>query len=157
MFFTLCTNKDLYEWDKTGVFGSVYGELYINIDGIIFPDEGWIDIISSVLIMWIENIASLLQSNAYNEEKEFYFMDGPYYFKLIGINDEMVKITLFDHYKQVNHEPYEVSFYNFLSEVSKVIIEIYMDERLKELQNVKELQKKYAYLKKIAKNKGYKI
>jgi len=157
MYFTLCTNKDLYEWDKTGDFGSIYGELFINIDGFIFPDEGWIDIVSSVLIMWVENIASLLQSNSDNEEREFCFMDGPYYFKVIGIKDETIKITLYDHYKQVNQEPYEVSFYNFLTEVSKVIVGINMDERLKEVKNAKELKNKYTRLKKIAKEKGYKL
>ncbi len=61
MRLTLNTNKNTYEWDITGKHRSVYGELFIEIDGIKFPSEGWIDIISSVLIMWIDNITDLLQ------------------------------------------------------------------------------------------------
>lgn len=74
MYLNLCTNKDSYEWDKTGVFGSIDGELFLEIDGIIFPDKGWVDIVSSVLIMWADNIISMLQSNSNAQVKDFCFM-----------------------------------------------------------------------------------
>ncbi len=84
-------------------------------------------------------------------------MDGPYFIKILGLKDEMVSFTLFDHYKQVNQEPYVISLYNLLSEVSKLAAGISKDERLKEVSNVTDLQEKYTLLKKIAKEKGYKL
>lgn len=153
MYLSLVSNKDTYEWDER----MLYGELFIQIADVAFPADGWTDIISSVLDMWCDSLISLLHSNLCGAEKELYFMDGPYFIKILGLKNEMVSFTLFDHYKQVNQEPYVFSLYNLLSEVSKVAAGISKDERLKEVSNVRDLQEKYTLLKKIAKEKGYKL
>lgn len=152
MCFSLNSNKDTYEWNER----SLYGELFIKIYDITFPDKDWIDIISSVLNMWTDNIISLLKSNL-NREEEFHFMDGPYYFVVTSKKNELIKITLFEKNKQVNEKPYEIMFYNFLSEISKIIVDLINDERLKEVKNINDLRRKYINLEKYIKIKGYMI
>ncbi len=78
-------------------------------------------------------------------------------FKIIGTGIEMIRIDLFKNSQQYNKESYSISFYNLLQEISNVIIDIGMDDRLKGVSNVNELKIKFIGLKKIAQSKGYNI
>lgn len=149
-YFYLNSDPGTYSWNER----SVYGKIFTEFDNIIFPHGGWSDIISSVLDMWVDNTIELLQSNS-NSTVEFNFMDGPYYFKAFCISEEILEITLFLRDIKVNESPYEISFYNFLSEIIKITSNVLRNEQIENVSSIKKLYKKYKKLKKLAEYKGY--
>lgn len=151
-YFYLNSNQTSYTWNER----SLYGELFIEVDGYRFPDNGWEDIISSVLDMWIDNVQSLLQFNI-SGSKDFYFMDGPYYFRVSNIDEEVVSLTLYQNKKMINDKPYVISFYNLISEISKIVRNILHEDKYREIKNVNEIRIKYVNLRKVAQTRGYKI
>lgn len=151
-YFYLNSDLNTYTWNER----SIYGEFYIEIGTIMFPYADWSDIISSVLDMWIDNTIHLLQFN-YNSIAEFNFMDGPYYFNASCISNETLEIYLFSKNIKVNEKPYEISFYNFISELVKTTGIILKYEQIRDVSSIKELYKKYIKLKKLAKLKGYQL
>lgn len=151
-YFCLSSNQTSYTWSEI----SLYGELFIEIDGYSFPNSGWDDIISSVLDMWIDNVQSLIQSN-FNITKDFYFMDGPYYFRVSNAGEEIANITLYKSKNAINSNPYKVSFYNLISEICKIASSILQEEKYRDIKNINEIRTKYAQLRKVARIKGYKI
>lgn len=151
-YFYLNSNKTSYTWNEI----SLYGGLFIEIDGYSFPDSGWDDIISSVLDMWIDNVQSLIQSN-FNITKDFYFMDGPYYFKVSNAGEEIANITLYRSKNAINSNPYKVSFYNLISEICKITSSILQDKKYRGIKNINEMRIKYTQLRKAVRTKGYKI
>jgi len=151
--FSILTDKNTFEKNKR----NIVGELYIKIDNFYFPSYGWSDIISSVLDMWMDNLISLIQSDRDDEIKELFFMDGPYYLRIIGIKDDNVVITMFAHDKQINQNPIEVKFNNILWEIRKIITIIEIDYNLKKEYCINSLVQKLDFLEKIASKNGYKI
>ncbi len=151
-YFYLNSDFNTYTWNDR----SVFGDFYIEINDILFPNKGWSDIISSILNMWIDNIIKLLQGDL-KTRVEFDFMDGPYYFEATCGNNDLLDIYLFSRDIKVNDAPYEISFYNFISEIISITSSMLRTEKIKDVSSIKELSKKYSTLKKIAKYKGYEI
>lgn len=154
MNYYLISSRDSYISTRND--RSVYGELFMEIGDLIFPNKGWEDIISSVLDMWIDNISSLLKSKL-GVESEFCFMDGPYSFKVFNVNEEMINIDFYEDDVRLNTKTYQISFNNFLFENLKVISYLIKDERFEKNDSIEGLKRKYVELKKIAKNRGYLI
>lgn len=105
--FYLKSDSETYSWSED----SVYGEIFVEFDSIMFSHDGWSDIISSLLDMWIDNTIELLESIS-NSTVEFCFMDGPYYFKVSWIREDTLGITLYSRDSKVNEIRCEISFYN---------------------------------------------
>ncbi|MBQ8814994.1 MAG: hypothetical protein IJZ85_10935 [Lachnospiraceae bacterium] len=61
-----------------GIIGceSIWGNIYIEIDGTCFPDNEWYDAVSSVLEMWIDCVIEFVRKK--KEKCVLFFMDGPY-------------------------------------------------------------------------------
>jgi len=55
--------------------GSITGALFVRMDGIPFPDDGWSDFPVVVLGWWVDAVHRLL--GGLSEEEELDFMDGP--------------------------------------------------------------------------------
>ena len=56
--------------------GLPFGEIWLRVDGLAFPAEGWTDFVVVVLGWWADAAAELLTGNA--GPIEVNFMDGPY-------------------------------------------------------------------------------
>lgn len=56
--------------------GLVFGGVWLRVDGVAFPAEGWTDFVVVVLGWWADAAAELLTGNAVPIEVDF--MDGPY-------------------------------------------------------------------------------
>lgn len=149
-YFYLKSDLNTYSWDNR----SVYGDFYIEIDNITFPNDGWSDIISSVLDMWIDNVIKLLESD-FKTTVELNFMDGPYYLEVSCRCKDILEVHLFSRDIKVYENPFEVSFYNFLSEIIKVTSNMLRYQRLENVSSIKKLNKKYRELISVAKYKGY--
>jgi len=62
---------------ERSAYGGVMGKLWIEIDGMSFPDEGWFDFVLVILAWWLEALSTLP-----NEDKVVLsFMDGPYFIR----------------------------------------------------------------------------
>lgn len=61
-----------------GIIGceSIWGKIYVEIDGAYFPDNEWYDAVSSVLEMWMDSVIGFIRKK--KEKCVLYFMDGPY-------------------------------------------------------------------------------
>lgn len=59
--------------------GTITGVIYVSIDGKIFPEKGWNDLIIVILNFWIDELNNM---TAKHSKGEFLFMDGPFRFKL---------------------------------------------------------------------------
>ena len=71
----------------------IWSKIYVEVDGIFFPDFEWWDATSSILEMWIENVIDLM--NGYFDSCVLYFMDGDYSIKLTRKNnDEAVAVCI---------------------------------------------------------------
>lgn len=69
----IIVNNDTFIMNKSG---NVIGNIYFNIDGINFPDEGWSDFIIVILIWWIEAI-SKINPKRKSDTFQLGFMEGP--------------------------------------------------------------------------------
>lgn len=56
--------------------GLAFGEIWLRVDGVAFPAEGWTDFVVVVLGWWADAAAELIAGNA--GPIEINFMDGPY-------------------------------------------------------------------------------
>lgn len=56
--------------------GLAFGEIWLRVDGVAFPAEGWTDFVVVVLGWWADAASELLTGNAGAIEVDF--MDGPY-------------------------------------------------------------------------------
>lgn len=56
--------------------GLVFGEVWLRVDGVAFPSEGWTDFVVVVLGWWADAATELLTGNTGPIEVDF--MDGPY-------------------------------------------------------------------------------
>lgn len=135
---------------------SLYGELYLELDTCKFPEDGWDDIISSVLDMWIENIHSLLRNN-FSDVKDFCFMDGPYYFSVSNSSEDIANVTLYENRRALNDKPYQITYYNLISEICNIINAILNVDKYREIKTIDEIRTKYLLVKKLARAKGYKL
>jgi hypothetical protein len=66
--------------EKTTPQGSVSGRLFVEIDGLYFPDYDWFDYVLPVLGWWLEDATRLLSPGL---EVKSRFMDGPYELGLV--------------------------------------------------------------------------
>lgn len=55
---------------------SLWSLIYLQTDEFFFPSEVWTDATSSILVMWAENVSSILLGSS--KSVELMFMDGDY-------------------------------------------------------------------------------
>lgn len=78
--------------------GGDFGRIFIKLGDVSFPDENWTDFGRKIVSWWLEQIRKLWAG----EEKivECRFMDGPYYFTIEIINDEIWNVRLVEERNQ---------------------------------------------------------
>jgi hypothetical protein len=59
--------------------GAITGVIYVSVDGKMFPEKGWNDLIIVILNFWIDELNNMTEKHSGGE---FFFMDGPFRFKL---------------------------------------------------------------------------
>ena len=68
---------------------SIWGLIYLKFDSACFPDDTWYDAISSVLIMWFEEIIDLFTKR--KKQGILYFMDGPYRIEITVLDNDTIE------------------------------------------------------------------
>jgi hypothetical protein len=58
----------------------INGEISVCLDATWFPEEHWTDLPAAVLSMWCDAVARLRSLESKSED--FFFMDGPYLFRV---------------------------------------------------------------------------
>ena len=150
MNFAVYSDKTSYQWDDS----NLYGELYVKLDGFVFPGDKWADMVCDVLIMWGQNLLSLLESNLTGEE-EFFFLEKPFSFTVAARGANSALITLYDDSKPLDYKNYEAPFFTVLYAIFSLIGEISSDQRLQNVQQVKRLKNLSVRLKKSGEELGY--
>lgn len=92
--------------------GSVSGRLFVEVDGVFFPDHDWFDFVLPVLGWWLED-ATRLNSPALEVKSRF--MDGPHELHLVrAVGAADVLLTLC---KNGRSEPtqYMISYARYLA------------------------------------------
>lgn len=74
----IVVNANTLEMSQTS--GNIVGEIYLNVDGKVFPDKGWSDFIVIILTWWIEAISKVNTKRKFDSFK-LTFMDGPIFIK----------------------------------------------------------------------------
>ncbi len=87
---------------------SLWGEIYVEVDGRCFPGEEWYDIASSILDMWLQNLIELLRGK---KRQRLYFMDGPYWMDA-ALHGDVCELSF-----SKENVTYSVSTYQFIQEV----------------------------------------
>ncbi len=148
MKFEVVTN--VYEWNDA----SLIGALHIELDGNPFPENRWAGSISETMIMWTENLMSLLESGPGGSE-EFYFAGSSYSFLIRQNGASQAKVSLLENARPQNDSTYEVSFFGFVSAVFFTIDTLIDDSRFDEIQQVRRLKNMAQRLKKASEAHGY--
>lgn len=87
--FELITKRD----DSFEEGSEIYGDLFCKVGKKFFPSEGWTDIISSVLCMWMDEIGKMI--NTYQVKKcGLPFMEGPYEIQLRRLNSDKTTVLI---------------------------------------------------------------
>ena len=68
--------------EKATPQGSVSGRLFVEVDGLYFPNYDWVDYVLPVLGWWLEDATRLLSPDL---EVKSRFMDGPHEISLVRI------------------------------------------------------------------------
>ena len=144
--------SNIYEWNE----GGLNGVLHIELDGSPFPQNSWAGSVSETLIMWAENLLSILDTDASCEE-EFFFLDSPYSFTVRQRGASPALLNLLENAKPLEASPVEASFFNVLSAISYLIDSLVCDARFEAVQQVKRLKNIAARLKKASEAHGYHI
>ncbi len=148
MKFDLVSN--VYEWNEDGILGA----LHIEIDGSPFPKNRWSGSVGETLIMWSENLLSLLDAGL-NGEEEFFFPDSAYSFTVRQRGASPALLCLLENAKPIDERMYEVSFFIFLNAVSHLTDTLTGDGRFQGIPHVKRLKNVAARLKKTSEAHGY--
>jgi len=83
------------------------GRLYIEVDGVYFPTEGWYDYVVPVLCWWIDNAMRLYLPDS---EVKNICMDGPYTFYMRrSVGSDEVLLTLREDARSVTGQ-YTISY-----------------------------------------------
>lgn len=141
---------NVYEWNDV----SLNGALHIELDGKPFPEKHWSGSISEMLIMWAENLLSLLEAGADGNE-EFLFLGSLYAFTIRRSGSGKAMLILTGSPMSADEQYFEVSFYGMISAVFFCIDSLTGEKRFEEVQQVKRLEKMAQRLKKASEAQGY--
>ncbi len=141
---------NVYEWNDVSLIGS----LYIELDGCPFPERSWEGSVSETLIMWAENLLSLLEAGPGGSE-EFSFPDSAYSFSIHQNSASQAMVSLLENAKPQDDSAYEVSFFSVVSAVYFTIDTLIDDSRFDEVQQVRRLKNMTQRLIKASEAHGY--
>lgn len=110
---------------------SIWGKIYIEIDGVYFPDEDWFDVVSSVLDMWMNSIIEFIVEK--KEQCTLYFMDGPYEIQLCAYEKNNISIIC----KEQDGEMYvnEIVDFNMFVNMLLNCVSVFLEECRWNIQN----------------------
>lgn len=73
------SNEDMYS-------ANLFGQIYLQLDDVFFPDRGWGDFVCIVLSWWVRALGSLD-----NKPSKLGFMDGPFEVRIaVSTSDSVV-------------------------------------------------------------------
>jgi hypothetical protein len=142
--------SNIYEWNETGL----HGALHIELDGSPYPKQRWSGSVSETLIMWSENLFSLLESGLSGEE-EFFFLDTSFSFTVCKRGASLATFRLLENAKPTDESSFEVSFFSIVSAVFRLIDGLVCDERFEGVQQMRRLKNMTERLKKASEKHGY--
>ena len=148
MKFEVVTN--VYDWNE----GNLNGALHIELDGSPFPEKRWAGSVSETLIMWAENLLSLLEAGAGGSE-EFSFPGSAYSFLIRQNGASQAVVSLLENAKPQDNSAYEASFFGVVSAVFFTIDTLIDDSRFDEIQQVRRLKNMAQRLKKASEAHGF--
>ena len=73
---------------------AVWGNIYISINDVCFPDNEWFDAVSSILDMWTSVIIEFVSKK--KKQCVLHFMDGPFLLILSKTNRDYIAISCKD-------------------------------------------------------------
>ncbi len=141
---------NVYEWNDA----SLIGALHIELGGSPFPEKRWAGSVSETLIMWTENLMSLLEAGPGGEE-EFLFLGSVYSFSIHQNGASQAVVSLLENSKPQDNPVYEVSFFSVVSAVYFTIDTLIDDSRFDEVQQVRRLKNMTQRLIKASEAHGY--
>jgi hypothetical protein len=80
---------------KNSLSDSISGNIYWQFGNRYFPEIGWYDYVSTLLMWWTSSLLDI--SNGTIEKVTFQFMDGPYFIKLLQNPSCCLHVQFFDH------------------------------------------------------------
>ena len=104
--------------------GDITGIISLSINELFFPEKEWNDSILTLVEWWAEGYFTLLTSK--QDEHLFYFMDGPYAYRIKRGDDESILLLesrSFNTNKTVEIHNIDIngSVHNFIRFLNKII------------------------------------
>ncbi len=146
MKFEVVTNA--YEWNDV----SLIGALHIELGGSPFPAQRWSGSVSETLIMWTENLLSLLEAGG---KEEFFFVGSADSFTIRLSGASKASLVLLENAKPTEPSVYEVSLFSIVSAVFHTASALISDSRFEEVQQIKRLKNMIQRLKIASEAHGY--
>lgn len=118
MLFDIFIQEDTIRISTSSVSEQVFGVLSISIDNTwFFPEKTWDDFILIVLEWWSNEALKVI----WDQEAEFFFMDGGFFFKINpdGNNINGINIIFFDNNVEVKN--INIDKIDFLSSIKKAL------------------------------------
>lgn len=118
--FKLITKRD----DCFDEGSGIYGDLFCKVGKTFFPSEGWTDIISSVLCMWMDEIGKMVKT--YQVKKcGLPFMEGPYEIQLRRLNSDKTTVLInFLYMRKSIDKGISISLHQLAAEVNRSVSSI---------------------------------
>ena len=113
--FNICC---LYDFNYLDITNEPGATIYVDINGMTFPDNQWYDLPVSVLDMWCWNLIE--NSKFLTAEFSLCFMDGPYFIKCLK-DDSIVKMQFIDNH--TDNEKILMEYIATFNELTNVICE----------------------------------
>jgi len=105
------------------------GQIYVKAGNIYFPSNGWYDLPSSVLSMWLWRTAEFI-SDKEQSPYDLHFMDGPYLIRLSPTNQKNIVSAMFIRNDTiVTAVIEEIDFQAFVQQLLDVVQKLIEDER----------------------------
>jgi hypothetical protein len=80
------------EGSLTLTSGNPIGEIWLRLDDVSFPEEGWTDFVVVVLNWWADAAADLLEGD--RRPRDIDFMEGPFLVRLRSLDDSLWEVAL---------------------------------------------------------------
>lgn len=140
--FKLVVKRDLGDTEGSGI----YGDLFCKIGGKCFPTDKWQDIISSNLIMWMDEISKFIKSHR-KKTCDLSFMEGPYEIHLRRRDTDSSSVLIdFLYMKNCIDMGGPVSLTQIVAEINQSVQEVLKTPPSKGQKIAyKELQQKYEF------------
>lgn len=108
----------------------IWGVVYIQLGEISFPDKEWDDAVSSILVMWSEEVSQFIASQ-YKNKCDLYFMDGPFKIQLFMNTSGNIVASFVGNNKVLVSEA-EIQITDLVTQLqnaSKELIEVLKDQK----------------------------